>query len=68
VQITRAYGSGFEDAGGREEEPEKVPVIARVHLFTNMLVRMLTASQLSSAGRTSRKKETLEVPGKERPV
>jgi hypothetical protein len=62
------YESGFADAGGREEEPEKVSRIARVHLFTNMVVRMLTASQLSSAGRTSRKKDTFEVPGRGRPA
>ena len=63
------YESGFADAGGNEEEPEKTSRIARVHLLTNMLVRMPTASQLSRAGRTSRKKETLlEVPGRGRPA
>ena len=62
------YGPGFADAGGREEEPEKVSRIIRVHLFTNTVVRMLAASQLSSAGRTSRKKHTFEVPGRGRPA
>lgn len=68
VQSNRGYDLGFADAGGSEEEPEKVSRITRVHLFTNTVVRMLTASQLSRAGRTSRKKDTAEVPGRARPA
>ena len=59
------YDPGFADAGG---EPENVSRIARVHLFTNMMERMLTASQLSSAGRTSRKKDAFALPGRGRPA
>ena len=66
--IREGYGSGFADAGGIEEGPEIASWIAFFHLFTNTPVRMHTASQLSSAGRTSRKKDTLEVPGRGRPA
>jgi len=56
------------DAGGTEEEPEKVSRNTRIYLFKNTQVRVLTASQLSSGCRTSRKNDTLDVPGIGHPV
>jgi len=57
----------WADAGGRGEQLENVSRNTPVHLFINIPVHMLTASQLSSADRTSRKNR-LDVPSNCRPA